>query len=286
MLRKTLLMIASLTFVFAFAMAQGFIVSPTEGNGPDAYAKGLDSAAVTQTVILRVPQVTALHLDVTELLFDMTPLDGADWPNPVFDFGGTMVCVYGPQETDRLVGGGFFGQQQVLPLGTYYGVGPGWPDIEILNFVSNDPLLPVTSYPPIQFDSDGELIPGSKDHFVCYRTFILQKFSNGAQWQLTVARTDAGGPGTLQHIYIQDNPCDTFGAGTGFYELHVGEPLRLVPTGLGTGPTGYRSASDPELCGFKSWLDDLVVVAVKVNADQNGDNAATLQYTLTTDAWW
>ena len=283
MLRKSLLMIASLAFVLTFAMAQ-FIVSPTTGDGPDAYDKGVNEASVNQTVILRVPKVTALHLDVTELVFDMTPLDGAAWPNPVFDFEGEMVCVYGSSPTDVLVGGGFFGQQQVLPLGTYYGVAPGWPDIEILDFVNKGtPLEPVTSYPPIQFDADGELIPGSKDHFVCYRTFILQKFSNGSQWQLTVERTDADG--TLQHIYIQDNPCDTFGAGTGFYEL-LDQPLKLVPTGLGTGPTGARSAVNPERCGFKSWLDDLVVVAVKVNADQNGDNAATLRYTLTTDAWW
>ena len=284
MLRKSLLMIACLALAFALAVAQSLVVSPTTGEGQaDAYDKGVEVAVVNQTVILRVPQVTALHLDVTELVFDMTPLDGTDWPEAEFNFEGMMVCVYGPSQEDVLVGGGFFGQQQVLPLGTYYGVAPGWPDIEILNFVNNDPLLPVTSYPPIQFDADGELVPGSKDHFVCYRTFILQKFSNGSQWQLTVERTDSDG--TLQHIYIQDNPCDTFGAGTGFYEL-LDQPLKLVPPRLGTGPTGYRSAQDPENCGFKSWLDDLVVVAVKVNADQSGDNAATLQYTLTTDAWW
>ena len=284
MLRKSLLLIASFGLALALAVAQPFIVSPTTGEGQaDAYDKGFDEAVVTQTVILRVPAVTALHLDVTELMFDMTPLDGALWPDPDFDFEGKMVCVYGPQATDKLVDGGFFGQQQVLPLGTFYGVGPGWPDIEILNFVSNEPLRAVTSYPPIQFDAGGELVPGSKDHFVCYRTFILQKFSNGSQWQLTVERT-AGG--TLEHIYIQDNPCDTFGLGTGFYELLEGQTLKLVPTALGTGPTGARSAVNPERCGFKSWLDDLVVVAVKVNADQAGDNAAVLRYTLKTDAWW
>ncbi len=282
MLRKSLLMIASLAFAFTFAYAQ-FIVSPTTGDGPDAYDKGTETAVVTQSVILRVPQVTALHLDVTELVFDMTPLDGTDWPNPEFDFEGEMVCVYGPSEEDVTAGAPFFGQTQVLPLGTFYGVGPGWPDIEILNFVDNEELRAVTSYPPIQFDADGELIPGSKNHFVCYRTFILQKFSNGSQWDLTVQRTDTDG--TLQHIYIQDNPCDTFGAGTGFYEL-LDEPLQLVPTGLGTGPTGARSAVNPERCGFKSWLDDLVVVAVKVNADHAGDNEATLEYTLTTTGWW
>lgn len=283
MLRKTMIMVGILAFVGAFAFAQ--VVEPTTGEDtPDAYDKGADAASVDQTVILRVPNATALHLDVTELVFDVTSLDGMEWPNSTPDFAPYMACVYGSSETDVLVGGGFFGQQQVLPLGTFYAVGPdGWPDIEIVN----DTGL-VTAYPPIQFDAAGELVPGSKNHFVCYRTFILQKFSNGEQWDLSVERTDTnylGVPGALQHIYIQDNPCDTFGQGTGFYEL-AGEPIQLVPEALGTGPTGFRSAENVENCGYKSWLDDLVVVAVKVNADYNGDNAAVLKYTLTTTAWW
>lgn len=283
MLRKTMLMLGILAFVGTFAMAQ-FVVLPTVQDGPDAYDKGTDTASVDQTVILRVPQATALHLDVTELVFDVTTLDGEFWPNATPDFAPYMVCVYGSSEFDVPVGGGFFGQQQVLPLGTFYGLTPnGWPEIQVVNHGGL-----VTAYPPIQFDQAGELVPGSKNHFVCYRTFILQKFSNGSQWDLSVERTDtnyAGVPGALQHIYIQDNPCDTFGAGTGFYEL-AGQPIRLVPTALGTGPTGFRSALNPERCGYKSWLDDLVVVAVKVNADYAGDNAAILQYTLATTAWW
>lgn len=279
MLRKTLMTIVVLAF--AFAMAQGFVVQPTVGDGPDLYDKGMETASVDQTVILRVPQATALHLDVAELVFDVTSLDGANWPYSEPNFAPYMVCVYGSAEQDTLVGGGFFSQQQVLPLGTYYGVtANGWPEIQVVNHGGM-----VTSYPPIQFDTEGELVPGSKDHFVCYRTFILQKFSNGAQWDLSVERIDAGGPGTLQHIYIQDNPCDTFGQGTGFYEL-LEAPIRLVPTALGTGPTGFRSATNPEVCGFKSWLDDLVVIAVKVNSDYAGENAAILQYTLATTAWW
>lgn len=279
MLRKLMMMVGMLAFVGAVAMGQSYIVEPTVGDGPDLYDKGVETATVDQTVVLRVPQATALHLDVTELVFDIASLDGTGWPESTPDFAPYMVCVYGSAETDTLVGGGFFGQQQVLPLGTYYAVGPdGWPDIQV---VDHNGL--VTAYPPIQFDGNGELIPGSKNHFVCYRTFILQKFSNGSQWDLSVERIDEAG--TLQHIYIQDNPCDTFGQGTGFYEL-LEQPIRLVPLALGTGPTGFRSATNPEVCGFKSWLDDLVVVAVKVNADYAGDNAATLQYTLTTSAWW
>jgi hypothetical protein len=277
MLRKLMMMVGVLAFVGAVAVAQ--VVLPTVGDGPDAYDKGVETASVQQTVILRVPQATALHLDVTTLEFDVTSLDGEGWPNATPDFAPYMVCVYGSSETDTLVGGGFFGQQQVLPLGTFYAVGPnGWPEIDVVGDTGV-----VTAYPPIKFDTAGELVPGSKNHFVCYRTFILQKFSNGSQWDLSVKRIDEAG--TLQHIYIQDNPCDTFGQGTGFYEL-LEQPIRLVPLALGTGPTGFRSAKNPEVCGYKSWLDDLVVVAVKVNADYAGDNAAILQYTLATTAWW
>lgn len=283
MLRKLLFTLSVLALAGSFAIAQ-LVVEPTTQAGADAYDKGVDLASVDQTVTLRVPQATALHLDVTELTFDITALDGDGWPTSGADFAPNMVCVYGSSPTDVEIAGGFFGQQQVLPLGTYYGVGPdGWPDIQILNAGGQ-----VTAYPPIQFDAEGELVPGSKDHFVCYRTFILQKFSNGSQWDLSVERADPvyeGVTGALQHLYIQDNPCDTFGEGTGFYELGS-EPLRLVPEALGTGPTGFRSAVNPEVCGYKSWLDDLVVVAVKVNADYSGDNVAVLQYSLATTAWW
>jgi hypothetical protein len=282
MLRKVMLMLASIALAGSFAMAQ-FVVLPTTQAGADAYDKGADTASVDQRVVLRVPRATALHLDVTELVFDLTSLDGAEWPNATPDFAPNMVCVYGSSPTDQLIGGGFFGQQQVLPLGTFYAVGPnGWPEVEVVNHTGL-----VTAYPPIQFDAEGELVPGSKNHFVCYRTFILQKFSNGAQWDLSVQRADPdyqGVEGALQHLYIQDNPCDTFGQGTGFYELGS-DPLRLVPEALGTGPTGFRSAVYPEQFGYKSWLDDLVVVAVKVNADYDGDNAAILQYTLATTMW-
>lgn len=280
MIRKILVSVACLALVSTIATAQ--IVQPTTQAGADAFDKGADTAAVNQTVTLRVPNATALHLDVTELTFDITSLDGANWPESTPDFAPYMACVYGSSPTDVPMGGGFFSQQQVLPLGTYYAAA-GWPNIDIVGDTG-----PVTAYPPIQFDAEGELVPGSKNHFVCYRSFILQKFSNGSQWDLSVQRADTnyvGVPGALQHVYIQDNPCDTFGQGTGFYEL-TDSPIRLVPEALGTGPTGFRSARNVVNCGYKSWLDDLVVIAVKVNADYNGDNAAVLQYTLTTTDWW
>lgn len=264
------------------ALAQAPTVSPTTGGGPDAVSKGENQAAVNQTVELILPKATALHLDVTTLTFDLTAMDGPNWPNSGADFGGKMVCVYGLANEDvhTQLGDNFYNQVQTLPLGTSYSVGPnGWPQI----VVNGGPA--VTAYPPIKLDKDGQLVPGSKNYFVCYRTFILQKFSNGKQWDLVVSRNDPQGAQSIQHLYIQDNPCDTFGAATGLYELPNGGMLHLVPKNLQAGPTGSRSKDNPQNCGYKSWLDDLVVVAVKVNGELWGKSTANLTYTLATTAW-
>lgn len=277
-MRKGIL--AAVLVVASLALAQAPTVAPTKGNGPDAYAKGSDSASVNQTIELILPKATALHLDVTTLTFDLTSLDGATWPNSTPDFGGQMVCVYGLTNEDvkTQLGSNFYNQTQTLPLGTSYGVST-WPNIYINGGGQ------VTAYPPIKLDKNGELVPGSKNYFVCYRTFILQKFSNGKQWDLTVTRNDPQGAQSIEHLYIQDNPCDTFGAATGLYELPNGAMLHLVPKNLQAGPTGSRSKQNPENCGYKSWLDDLVVVAIKVNADLWGKSTANLTYTLATTAW-
>ncbi|GAA6736190.1 hypothetical protein [Thermus oshimai] len=255
-------------------------VSPTTGDGPDAYAKGENSAVVNQVIELILPKATALHLDVTTLTFDLTGLDGTQWPNSTPEFGNQMVCVYGLQEKDVTIqmGDDFYNQVQTLPMGTSY-TATQWPYITI------NGGGPVTAYPPIKLDKNGQLVPGSKNHFVCYRTFILQKFSNGKRWELQVSRNDPQGAQGIQHLYIQDNPCDRFGETTGFYELPNGASLQLVPKNLQLGPTGYRSRQAPERCGYKSWLDDLVVVAVKVNSDLWGKSTAHLTYTLATTAW-
>jgi hypothetical protein len=276
-MRKGIL--AAVLALAPLALAQQ--VAPTTGpNARDAYAKGQDSAAVNQTIELILPKATALHLDVTTLTFDLTGLDGANWPNSTPDFGGQMVCVYGlaDQDIKTQLGDNFYNQVQVLPMGTSYSTAT-WPNVTINGGGQ------VTAYPPIKLDKNGELVPGSKNHFVCYRSFIMQKFSNGKQWHLTVSRNDPQGAQGIQHLYIQDNPCDTFGAATGLYELPNGATLELVPRDLQAGPTGSRSGNNPERCGYKSWLDDLVVVAVKVNSDLWGKSTANLTYTLATTAW-
>ena len=269
-------------------------ISPTTGGGADALAKGENTATVQQLITLRLPKATALHLDVTNLLFDLTALDGAGWADRAtgkvggVDFGGQMVCVYGLQNTDVVtpLGDNFYNQKQILPLGTSYNLSKeSWPNISV-----NGGGV-VNTYPPIRIGANGELVTGSKNYFVCYRTFLLQKFSNGTSWDLTVKRVDdVTRPRAIKNIYIQDNPCDSAGAATGLYRLGgseaEGQPLHLVPKNLNFGPTGSRTGGEArERCGYKSWLDDLIIVALPVDGELNGDNTATLEYTLATTAW-
>lgn len=285
-----LILISSFSLIYANAPSggQNHLLAPTHGpDSPDQAAKGDTSATVFQTVELIIPQATALHLDLTHVVFDLTPLDGTGWPHDESPFeDNTIRCVYGLQATDYDNGTAFFGQKEVWPLGTRYAAAT-WPNINVIGGPA------VTSYPPIRLDK-GELIDGSKDYFVCYKSFILQKFSNFKYWDLTVYRfpTPENEIG-INHMYIQDNTCATFGTPTGLYELPTGHQRRLIPSSLAGGPTGTQTTGDhvPAMCKGKSWLDDLVVLAVKINADHHGSNVATLAYTLTSsdvkfdDAW-
>lgn len=270
--------VAALFAVAAFAFAQTPLIGPTS-EGPDAVDKGPDSASVNQTVKLILPQATALHLDTTTLTFDLSALDGKGWPHDTDPFAkdGKIACVYafGPDKTTQL-GDDFWSQTQVLPGGTYYEV-MDWPYVTVVGNGTVD------SYPPIEINDDGELIEGSKDYFVCYKTFVLQLFSNWSYWDLTANRNDITDDyPSIEHLYIQGNTCATFGQVTGLYDLPDGATRHLIPKTLNFGPTGDQVLMDnvPEVCQGKSWLDTLIVVAVKVNSDHWGENRADLTYTL------
>src|SRR5690625_585172 len=129
------------------------------------------------------------------------------------------------------------------------------------------------------FDGDGELIGGSKNYFVCYQTFILQKFSNYADWNLTVSRS---GDATYD-MYVQDNTFCSFNipAATGFFRLPKGGEINLLPSRF-TGDTTGDLANNCAQAG-KSWLDDLVVVAVKVNGRPHTTHCAALTYTISAE---
>jgi len=273
--------VAALFAVAAFVFAQSNPMVGPSSEGADAVDKGPDSASVNQTVKLILPQATALHLDSTTLTFDLEALDGQGWPHaddPLAD-DSQIACVYakGADETLQL-GDNFWNQTQVKPGGTKY-IPASWPNIIVKGNGAVD------SYPPIELDGSGELIGGSKDYFVCYKSFILQLFSNWNYWDLTANRNDIDDDyPSIEHLYIQGNTCYSFAnnQATGLYDLPDGSTRHLIPKSLNFGPTGDQVLLDnvPDDCQGKSWLDTLIVLAVKVNSDHWGENRADLTYTL------
>lgn len=262
------------------AIAGAQTIVPTTGSGADQVGRGTNTASVTQKVTLNLPVASGLHLDVTDLQFDISQIGHQD---------NTWYCVGGTATSDQktVLGANFWNQTQVLPMGTSY-TPQTWPNIKINGGAQ------VTQYPPAVLGTDNELVAGSKNHFICYRTFILQKFSNTGYFRLSVARDGAvststtGTAGERQgqyQMYIQDNPCDDFGQATGLYELPLGGIRELIPRNMTAGTTGARAVASPANCGgYKSWLDDLVVIAVKVDGDLAGKNVANLTYTLESSA--
>ena len=255
-------------------------ITPTLGSDPQAVASGTTTASVQQTVNLKLPEATALHLATTNLEFDISKIGQQD---------GTWYCASGLPGTDGIArdqasdaGANFWNQQNVLPLGTSY-----TPSAEFAK-ISINAGPKVTAYPPVTV-SGGKVDNKSKAYFVCYRSFLLQKFSNLGNFKLSVSRDNPSGDRGKQLMYIQDNPCDSWGQATGLYKLPPGATRELIPLSLTKGTTGNRSASGsaarPPLCRENtSWLDDLVVVAVVIDGDLAGDNKATLTYTLDSKA--
>ena len=261
-------------------MAGAQTISPTLGGTNQAVNTGTTTATVQQTVNLKLPEATALHLATTSLVFDISKIGQQD---------ATWYCAYGKPGTDGVArdissttDANFWNQTQVLPLGTSYS-----PTSEFGKITINAGAK-VTSYPPVSL-VNGVVDNKTKAYFVCYRSFVLQKFSNLGNFKLSVSRDTPTGNRGKQLMYIQDNPCDSFGQPTGLYQLTPGATRELIPVNLTVGTTGNRSAAGaakrPPLCReYTSWLDDLVVVAVVVDGDLAGDNVATLTYTLESKA--
>lgn len=263
MIRK-LLLATSLVAAMGFGFAQTQTVPLTTGSGPDAIARGTTSASVDQTVKLILPQATALHLDATVLTFDFTQQSSGA-------VGLPYACVYAVSEDVKSdLGWKFWSQEQVLPGGTSY-------DMASDGTVTISGDRPY-NYPPALF-ADGELVEGSKNHFVCYQSFMIQLFSNFDNWDLQVERDDTGVDQPIEHLYVQGNVCSDYGEETGLYALNNGELVHLIPKTLTAGTTGDRVN---ETCGNvnTSWLDVKAVIAVKVNSDYHGESVAKLTYTL------
>lgn len=282
---RKFLTVTALLSLFAAASAQTINPTDTKGAGADAdqVNRGTTTASVTQTVNLKLPEATALHLDAANLVFDISKLNEMD---------GSWYCAYGKGPDERLqLGADFWNQTQVLPLGTSYTPNPAK-----FGEVSINAGDKVTSYPPAIVGDDGEVDNASKAYFVCYRTFIIQKFSNLGNFKMTVSRDKPDGDMGKQLLYIQDNPCDFWGTPTGLYDLPTGATRELIPMRMTMGTTGARAAAASTAPGnraatgngycrsYTSWLDDLVVIAVVVDGDKAGDNIATLTYTLESSA--
>ena len=286
---RKFLTVTALLSLFTVAGAQ--TINPTDtktdaaGQGADQVERGTTTASVTQTVNLKLPEATALHLDAANLVFDISKLNEMD---------GSWYCAYGkgPDVREQL-GSDFWNQTQVLPLGTSYTPNPAK-----FGEISINAGDKVTSYPPAIVGTDGEVDNASKAYFVCYRSFIIQKFSNLGNFKMTVSRDNPSGDMGKQLLYIQDNPCDFWGdpRGTGLYDLPTGATRELIPMRATIGTTGARAAAASGTPGnraaaptsycrpYTSWLDDLVVIAVVVDGDKAGDNIATLTYTLESSA--
>lgn len=261
------------------------VIDPTvlnDPNSPDVIVRNstANSASIEQEVVLKLPVMTALHLDATTLTFDLTDANWAD----------KLTCAYVAGEDVPY--GTFNGQPQTIPGGVAYEP-LNWAKIKLVYLggaesgdVTVDDLA--TTYAPGVIGEDGNLVVGSKDHFVCYQTFVLQLFSNTGDWDLTVDRDDTTDQG-IEHLYIQGNTCSDFGAGTGLFELKDGGSLNLLPDSLTGGPTGKfvkngaTGAFESQCRQSSSWLDVLGVIAVKVNSDWYGDSVANLTYTLTSE---
>lgn len=274
-MRRFIATLALFALLTGAVMAQ--TVSPTAPDGNQQV--GLsgptgNSANVTQLLTVDVPKATALHLTVGDLTFDIA--DVGDYQD------GDWYCTYGPASNtlgftplpngDFTDGGVVFsGQPQVLPMGTYYHQ-DAWDEIDVQGGGE------VTSYPPVIQGTDGSVDNATKRNFVCYRSFILQTFSNWDSFTLSVSRDDPNTAAYPEPVYIQGNMECYVGAGTGLFALEAGSTadVNLIPSPYNGAPTGAQCDDSDS-----SWQDALIVVGVKIDGEHHGENTTTLTYTLT-----
>lgn len=287
-----------LVFAFFVALAFGFVAVNAQTIGPtsdsnqqlgvnNGTATDGSEAFVAQTVNVIIPAATALHSTAGTLEFNLNDIGSQDstWTcvsaTTPPSGAGTLDTTTGDWTLDLTsYGSEFYGQTQVLPMGTYYDPAT-WPDITVHGGGVID------QYPPATLGSDGKVSDASKQYFVCYRTFELQTFSNFSKYDLQVTRAPTGDSAQdyPEPIYIQGNTYCSFTAtppaATGFYALDYGStsPAHLIPQSIGTGPTGQvaEACSQP---GNTSWLNNLIVVAVKIDGEHYGTSSTTLTYTL------
>jgi hypothetical protein len=202
------------------------------------------TVVVSPQLTVTVPSVAELRLDATEIAFDL----GGGLQS------ATFACVYGSEGAGQP--SGMDPLDPLFPLGT----GFRYADYPAITVEGSGA---VSGYPPLRLDAAGEALPGSDLDFVCYRSFLLRRFSNLPGWQLSVERptTDAGG---IDGLYVRDGGCDGDGGLQGLF--------RLDPGGRQVLASSDTAASCPN--------GDVVVLAVEVGAVRAGETPAHLVYTL------
>ena len=210
---------------------------------------GGSEVLVSPLLTVTVPMVAELRLEAAEVDFD---LGGALQSK-------NLVCVYGFEGGDPAAGvGSTFEGATVFPLGT--GFRQGAHPVVVVEGAGV-----VMGFPPLRLDAGGQAVARSEEDFVCYRSFVLRRFSNLPGWQLTVERPADGGPAEgAFRLYIRDSGCRESGGLQGLHPLDPGERRVLADA----------DASDPCLDG------DVVVLAVKIAAVRAGESPAHLVYTL------
>lgn len=268
---------AAVLFAFGFATASAQVIvgltPTTDGGGvynthSGAYANGV---SVNQRVNLILPRAFGLAIDTAHHLnFDLRHLS---------DKNSQIVCVSGTKAVDVNVGndGG------VHPMGTYYTFGASFPNVSVQGGKQ------ITTYPPVAYNTDGTVDTSSKQYFVCYKSFVLEKFSNVSGWHVSVSRNDASS-NALGNVYIQDNLCSAFGSESQTYLFPLPDQGSVANLFKGasedvlgnlTHTTGYDAASKPAACGSNtSWLNDLVVMAIEIDGQPAGRNSSVLTYTI------
>ena len=238
MVRRLARLRTALTVVVAVAWTGSALVQSTD--------TGSATVVVSPQLTVTVPSVAELRLDATEITFD---LGGALQSE-------TLACVYGSENPGSSTG--IDSLDPVFPLGTGFRHG-AYPAITV------EGSGPVSSYPPLRFDAAGEALPGSDRDFVCYRSFLLRRFSNLPGWQLSVERpaTDAVAGG-IDGLYVRDGGCAGDGGLQGLFRLDPGERRVLA--------NADTAAACPN--------GDVVVLALEVGAVRAGETPAHLVYTL------
>lgn len=194
---------------------------------------GTNMASVDLSGRVELIPLTSLRLPLTELTFDLTSSAAAP-PD----------CVVGSAQLDVPLPTSTFQQPAVAPAGT---------SLHVQTF----PNVTISGGQPANM---GDL-PSSDPALVCYRTFVLEAFSNRPNWQLTIDRLEAPAATQLRTLYVG-------AACKGEEDLAIFS-LATQETALLTRPSS--SADCREV---------LVAVAIKPALESAGSSATVLRYTL------